>query len=204
MKSLTTGFALALFVSTLTFASPGNDGCIGNCDGGSTSGAPQTQTTTVTVKPVIDVNARSRSEAYSASNSTSQSSVVSTPSLTSDNRSTASTGGNTVNLTTGGVSVNTAYPNKQRIYNVPNVNMGAVYPTAPCMGSSHIGGSGVGFGIGIGTSWTDDECGIRETSRSFSGIGLKDDAVSILCSSKYAKEAPTCKAQTTSNTSIQE
>lgn len=46
--------------------------------------------------------------------------------------------------------------------------------------------------------------GIRETSRSFSGIGLKDDAVSILCTSKYAKETPTCKAQTTSNTSIQE
>jgi len=79
------------------------------------------------------------------------------------------------------------------IKNVPGFALGNVYPTAPCMGSSQVGGSGVGFSIGIGTSWTDDECGIRETSRSFAGAGLKDDALAILCTSKYAAAAPSCK-----------
>jgi hypothetical protein len=64
------------------------------------------------------------------------------------------------------------------------------------MGSSSIGGSGVGFGFGIGTSWTDDECGIRETARSFNGLGLHGDAVSVLCTSKYAVVAPICNKQT--------
>jgi hypothetical protein len=76
---------------------------------------------------------------------------------------------------------------------VPNVFSGNVYPTAPCMGSSTVGGAGVGFGFSIGSSWTDDECGIRETSRSFNALGLKDDAVRVLCTSKYAATAVACK-----------
>ena len=40
--------------------------------------------------------------------------------------------------------------------------------------------------------WTDDECGIRETSRSFSGLGKADDALKVLCTSKYAAAAPSC------------
>jgi len=47
--------------------------------------------------------------------------------------------------------------------------------------------------FGAGTSWTDDECGIRETARSFQGLGLKDDGLSVLCTSKYAAAAPSCK-----------
>ena len=75
---------------------------------------------------------------------------------------------------------------------VPNVFSGNVYPTAPCMGSSTIGGAGVGFGLSVGSSWTDDECGIRETSRSFCGLGKADDALKVLCTSKYAAAAPSC------------
>ena len=76
--------------------------------------------------------------------------------------------------------------------NTPAVFSGNVYPTAPCMGSSTVGGAGVGFGFSVGSSWTDDECGIRETSRSFAGMGMKDDALKILCTSKYAAAAPSC------------
>lgn len=73
------------------------------------------------------------------------------------------------------------------------IGLGSLYPTAPCMGTSNLGGGNGFFSIGVGSSWTDDECGIRETARSFSGLGLKDDAVSVLCSSKYAAIAPICK-----------
>jgi len=76
--------------------------------------------------------------------------------------------------------------------NTPSVFSGNVYPTAPCMGSSTVGGAGVGFGFSVGSSWTDDECGIRETSRSFSGLGKADDALKVLCTSKYAAAAPSC------------
>jgi hypothetical protein len=75
---------------------------------------------------------------------------------------------------------------------VPNVFSGNVYPTAPCMGSSTVGGAGVGFGFSVGSSWTDDECGIRETARSFAGMGMKEDSLAILCTSKYAAAAPSC------------
>jgi len=84
-------------------------------------------------------------------------------------------------------------PNDYTVRTVPNVLTGAVYPTAPCMGSSQVGGAGVGFGFSVGTSWTDEECGIRETARSFAGMGLKDDALAVLCTSKYAAAAPSCK-----------
>jgi hypothetical protein len=166
---------------------------IGN-DNPPSTGGDNTQTTIVT--PITDVNARARAEAWAASQSLSQASnktsVVSSPTQASDNRSTASVGASTVNLSTGGVSVNTAYPEKQTIRNVPNVSLAAMYPSANCHGTTTVGGSGVGFGIGFGTSWEDSECQIRETARSFSGLGLKDDAVSVLCTSKYAAAAPSC------------
>lgn len=77
--------------------------------------------------------------------------------------------------------------------NTPSIALGSLYPTSPCMGTSQMAGSGPGFSIGVGTSWTDDECGIRETARAFLGFGLHNDGVSVLCTSKYASAAPVCK-----------
>ena len=79
--------------------------------------------------------------------------------------------------------------------NTPDFTLGNVYPTAPCMGSSQIGGSGVGFSFGVGTSWTDHECGKRETARSFNAMGLAADALAVLCSTEYAAVAPSCASQ---------
>jgi len=96
--------------------------------------------------------------------------------------------------TTGNQAVNisSSSPSKVTYRYAPDISLGSLHPTSPCMGSSNVGGSGVGFSFGVGTSWTDDECGIRETSRSFMGLGLIDDALAIMCSSKYAKAAPAC------------
>lgn len=68
----------------------------------------------------------------------------------------------------------------------------AISPTAPCMGGTSAGGSGTGFGLSFGTSWTDDECNTRETARLMHAMGLRLDAVAVLCSSKYAQAAPSC------------
>jgi hypothetical protein len=114
------------------------------------------------------------------------------------------TGGNSAStLSVGGTNVTTRevvnpadtsvrYGGTYTVKGVPNVLTGNVYPTAPCMGSSTIGGAGVGFGISIGSSWTDDECGIRETARSFSGMEMRAEALAVLCTSKYAAAAPAC------------
>ena len=80
------------------------------------------------------------------------------------------------------------------VRSVPNVFGGNVYPTAPCMGSSTVGAAALGWGASVGTSWADDECGIRETARSFQNLNLTTDAITVLCSSKYAKVAPVCVA----------
>ena len=83
--------------------------------------------------------------------------------------------------------------NDYSVKTVPNVLTGSVYPTAPCMGSSQVGAAGLGWGASIGSSWSDHECGKRETARSFQNLGMTADAVAVLCSSEYAAVAPVCK-----------
>lgn len=78
------------------------------------------------------------------------------------------------------------------VRNTPNASAPNIYPTAPCMGSSSAGGSGAGFGFSLGTSWKDDDCGLRETARLFDQLGHKADGLAVLCSSSYAKAAPAC------------
>lgn len=98
-------------------------------------------------------------------------------------------------VTTGAtnVSFNQAeIPNSYTIKNTPSIGLATVYPTAPCMGSSSVGGSGPGFSLGIGTSWTDKNCQQLETARSFEQSGLKEDAMAIRCQSEYAAVAPSC------------
>ena len=111
---------------------------------------------------------------------------------------TNSTGSQSVSVAPSTQSLSIQNPDSMRyggtytVKNTPDVGIGNTYPTAPCMGGTNIGGSGPGFSIAVGTSWKDDECGIRETARSFNSLGLKDDAIKVLCTSEYAKAAPSC------------
>jgi len=95
----------------------------------------------------------------------------------------AISGGNTFQ---GG---NTSYQDQKQ---APSVFAPSIAPTAPCMGGTSAGGSGTGFGLSFGTSWTDDECNTRETSRLFHSMGMTADALAVLCSSAYAAAAPSC------------
>jgi hypothetical protein len=92
------------------------------------------------------------------------------------------------------IDQNINYSGRYDVRNVPDAyapNLGA---TSPCMGSTSLGGSGVGFGFSAGTTWHDKDCTIRETARSFAGMGMTADATAILCSSEYAAAAPSCVA----------
>lgn len=108
-----------------------------------------------------------------------------------DSQATASSNQSVIVTDSG----NTHYSGSYKLENVPDVMAPNVYPTSPCMGSSSIGGAGVGFGISFGTSWESEECQLRETSRSFANMGMKEDAIAILCTSEYAKNAPSCKGK---------
>lgn len=92
------------------------------------------------------------------------------------------------------IDQNINYSGRYDVRNVPDAyapNLGA---TSPCMGSTSLGGSGVGFGFSAGTTWHDKDCTIRETARSFAGMGMNTDAIAILCSSDYSAAAPSCVA----------
>jgi hypothetical protein len=100
---------------------------------------------------------------------------------------------NNSGVTGNAVNINVAAPKTYR----PPVNSAiapTIFPTAPCMGSSSIGGTGTLFSISGGTSWTSDECMILETARSFDQAGYAEDGLAVRCQGKWAKLAPSCKA----------
>jgi hypothetical protein len=68
----------------------------------------------------------------------------------------------------------------------------ANHPTAPCMGSTSIGGTAVLFGFSAGSSWEATECMTFEAARSFDQAGMFEDALAIKCTSKYSAAAPSC------------
>lgn len=158
---------------------------------GQLQGQGQAQFTSVDVSNRISNDVRSNAAAFAGGGDAKSGSF----SKSSSGGNTLSNGGNSLTVNAAPIPTQTTTRIEQNDYtvkNVPSVFSGNVYPTAPCMGSSTVGGAGVGFGFSVGTSWKDDECGIRETSRSFSGLGLKDDAIKILCTSQYAAAAPSC------------
>lgn len=137
-----------------------------------------------------NADSRSRAQAYAAaltrSEANNSQSLNVTPAPVTLTVNEAKIPENTRNEQVGTVNVRS----------VPNVFGGNVYPTAPCMGSSTVGAAALGWGASVGTSWSDHECGKRETARSFQNLGLTADAVAVLCSSEYAAVAPACqKAQ---------
>lgn len=105
--------------------------------------------------------------------------------------STASSGSSSVTYSAAPAS---AQRSTVTIRNTPDLSLSNIAPTAPCMGGTSVGGTGAGFSIGIGTTWKDGDCSLRETARSFAGLGLTQDAIAILCASEYASAAPSCIA----------
>jgi len=167
---------------------------------GQAQGQGQAQFTNVEVSNRISNDVRSNAAAFAGGGDAKSGSYSAGGDAKSGSFSKSNSGGNT--LSNGGNTQNVTvtdsgkmeYSGKYEVKNVPSVFSGNVYPTAPCMGSSTVGGAGVGFGFSVGTSWKDVDCSIRETSRSFAGMGLKEDALHVLCSSEHAAAAPSCKA----------
>jgi hypothetical protein len=58
-----------------------------------------------------------------------------------------------------------------------------------CMGSSSVGGQGVGFGLSIGTTWTDDNCRHLKNSRQLVALGYHRAATALMCVDEDVKDA---------------
>lgn len=104
----------------------------------------------------------------------------------------SATGGSSTS--SGNTSGNTSITSN---YSAPKIPVATAYapsnfPTAPCMGSSSVGASGVLLGFSMGSSWEATECMIFEAARSFDQAGMSEDALAIKCTSKYSAAAPSC------------
>lgn len=82
------------------------------------------------------------------------------------------------------------YSGSYTIKNVPNV-MGPNLTTSndTCMGSSSGGVSGPGFGVSLGTTWTDTNCKMLKNSRELWNMGMKAASLALLCKDADNKEA---------------
>ena len=152
---------------------------------GQLQGQGQAQFTNVDVSNRISNDVRTNAAAFAGS--ASQSGAKSN----SDAKSFS--GGNVQNVLVTD-SGKLEYSGKYEVKNVPSVFSGNVYPTTNCAHSTQVGAAGGGFGLSFGTSHLDEECSLRETARSFNSMGLQNDALHVLCSSRFSASAPSCKA----------
>jgi hypothetical protein len=120
--------------------------------------------------------------------------ITSTPISNSVSTTGASTSTAGASSSSGNTSGNTTITSNYTAPKIPVATAVAPsnFPTAPCMGSSSIGGSAVLFGFSAGSSWEATECMTFEAARSFDQAGMHDDALAIKCTSKYSAAAPSC------------
>jgi len=124
---------------------------------------------------------------------------LSTGASTSSSGASSATSGSSISAggqssSSGNTSGNTSVSST---YVAPKIPVSTAYspgnfPTAPCMGATSLGTSGVMFGFSAGSSWEATECMRLEMARSFEQAGHSLDAQAVRCSSKYAADAPSC------------
>jgi len=78
----------------------------------------------------------------------------------------------------------------QTVKNTPGiVGSALVSSNDTCMGSVSVGGSGPGFSIGVGTTYTDDNCKMLKNSRELWNMGMKAASLALMCTNQANKEA---------------
>jgi len=100
--------------------------------------------------------------------------------------SVGNTGGNSTNVFTAPAdttsTVNHHFSGDQKIKNVPSVNgPPLVTSNDTCMGSTSASVNAAGFGLGIGTTWTDDNCKLLKNSRELWNMGMKAASMALMC-----------------------
>lgn len=90
----------------------------------------------------------------------------------------------------GHTSADTNITGTQTLKNVPAVSAPALTTSNDtCMGSTSGGAAVAGFGITIGSTWTDTNCKRLKNSRELWNMGMKAGALALLCMDKENREA---------------
>lgn len=190
-KLFTAAAIAALLCAGPSFAqTTTSDSTAGSVSGASSVAGNQTATNngnqTTTVSPVSNGNATSGSTS-SASTSSNSLSVAKGGESTANASNGAAAASNTQ-----GVTINTTTPEHQTVKTVPQVYAPALTTTLTetCMGSTTAGGSGVGFGVTVGTTWHDRDCVRRLTARELAQtLGDRDAARAVMCSDEMVRDA---------------
>ena len=76
------------------------------------------------------------------------------------------------------------------VRNTPSIALGQLTSSNDtCMGSVSVGGSGPGFSIGVGTTYTDENCKMLKNSRELWNMGMKAASLALMCTNPANKEA---------------
>jgi len=79
---------------------------------------------------------------------------------------------------------------QQTVKNTPSIALGQLTSSNDtCMGSVSVGGSGPGFSIGVGTTYTDDNCKMLKNSRELWNMGMKAASLALMCTNTANREA---------------
>ncbi len=74
--------------------------------------------------------------------------------------------------------------------NVPSVNAAPLTSSNDtCMGSTSGSVNVAGFGAGLGTTWTDQNCKMLKNSRELWNMGMKAAALALMCTDAANREA---------------
>lgn len=78
----------------------------------------------------------------------------------------------------------------QTIKNVPSVSGPALSTSNDtCMGSSSGSVNGPGFGVSVGSTWSDTNCKLLKNSRELWNMGMKAAAMALMCTDAANREA---------------
>lgn len=177
MKKLLMVSCLALAVSGAYAQNTNTNNNLNGSNSTSTTNANQDSSNRTTVDAV------SGSSSISGSNSTS-------------NGNANSQGNNTNNIifpatpTKTETTINQHVSGTQTLKNVPSVN-GPPLTTSndTCMGSTSGSINGPGFGVGLGTTWTDDNCVMLKNSRELWNMGMKAASMALMCTDPRTRSA---------------
>jgi hypothetical protein len=202
---------LLCFLCGPAVASPGNDGCVGNCS------APATATPT-TISPQIspdirntNTNLNSQGQHQGQLQGQAQGQLQGQTAIgvggnqgQQQGQSAVGVGGNQSQTANGGAggastsgasaaaaagasnvgnaqSVQVVNSTPERIMTVGQAPDVLATPTAPCRISVGISGGWLGGAIGFGSSTEDEGCTLRENARLLHNFGQKEAALKLMC-----------------------
>lgn len=204
MKALASAL---LALSCAAYASPGDDGCVGNCSG---NGTPTSSTSSsmsysnasvystseaksdtrvgvvsgqaVSVGPVKAEGGAGGAASATAGGGAGGNATAAGGSAAGGTAS-ASAGAATASAGSSSVTLNSQ---ASRAAYAPDI---LATPTAPCRVALGASVGWLGGALGFGTSVLDEGCHIRETARVLAGLGLIVAAVRALCQDPVASKA---------------